>query len=230
MYDGENGWAIPSADGVEDPDRRDDLEATALYDLIENEVAPRFYDNDVEGVPVRWIEMVRHTLKSLGPKVLATRMVREYVERLYAPSAHASRALNGDFDGAREFAAWKRRVRDGWSSVNIDHVESSGVGDTPVIGATLEVVTHVSLGGLSPDDVDVQVVHGRVTHEDALSETHVESLEHQESYEDGRHRYCGGVALRTTGPFGYTVRILPKHPQLASPAELGRVALPVEHI
>ncbi|MGH3372775.1 MAG: alpha-glucan family phosphorylase, partial [Nocardioidaceae bacterium] len=86
-YDGNNGWAIPSADGVEDPDRRDDLEATALYDLIENEVATRFYDVDGEGVPIRWIEMVRHTLKSLGPKVLASRMVRDYVRGLYAPAA-----------------------------------------------------------------------------------------------------------------------------------------------
>jgi starch phosphorylase len=86
-YDGDNGWAIPSADGVEDHDKRDDIEANALYDLIEKDVAPRFYDLDDEGVPIRWIEMVRHTLKSLGPKVLSTRMLREYVERLYTPAA-----------------------------------------------------------------------------------------------------------------------------------------------
>ena len=86
-YDGSNGWAIPSADGVDDTDRRDDLEATALYDLIENEVAPRFYDVGDDGVPSRWLEMVRHTLKSLGPKVLATRMVRDYVRELYTPAA-----------------------------------------------------------------------------------------------------------------------------------------------
>ena len=110
-YDGKNGWAIPSADGVDDPDHRDDLEATALYDLIENEVAPRFYDVDAEGVPTRWLEMVRHTLKSLGPKVLATRMVRDYVRQLYAPAAANARALNSDYAGAAELAAWKERVR-----------------------------------------------------------------------------------------------------------------------
>ncbi len=86
-FDGDNGWAIPSADGVDDPDRRDDVEATALYDLIEHEVAPRFYDADDDGVPTRWLEMMRHTLKSLGPKVLATRMVSDYVNELYAPAA-----------------------------------------------------------------------------------------------------------------------------------------------
>ena len=111
-YDGENGWAIPTADGVEDIDTRDDLEADALYDLIENEVAPQFYDHDHEGVPSRWLEMVRHTLKSLGPKVLATRMVRDYVRTLYAPAAVNARALNADYSGAAELAAWKKKVRD----------------------------------------------------------------------------------------------------------------------
>jgi starch phosphorylase len=229
-YDGNNGWAIPSADGVDDPDRRDELEAAALYDLIENEVAPRFYDDADEGVPVRWIEMVRHTMRSLGPKVLATRMVREYVDRLYTPSAASSRALNDDFAGARDLAGWKARVRGAWPSVSIDHVESQGVGDSPEVGDTLRLLVYVSLGELSPDDVDVQVVHGRVRHEENLVDTSVESLQVGESYEAGRHRFEGTVSLATTGPFGYTVRILPKNPNLVSPAELGCVALPSPHL
>jgi starch phosphorylase len=229
-YDGNNGWAIPSADGVDDPDRRDELEAAALYDLIENEVAPRFYDDADEGVPVRWIEMVRHTMRSLGPKVLATRMVREYVDRLYTPSAASSRALNDDFAGARDLSRWKARVRNAWPSVSIDHVESQGVGDSPEVGDTLRLLVYVSLGELSPDDVDVQVVHGRVRHEENLVDTSVESLQVGESYEAGRHRFEGTVSLATTGPFGYTVRILPKNPNLVSPAELGCVALPSPHL
>jgi glycogen phosphorylase len=228
-YDGNNGWAIPSADGIDDPDRRDDIEATALYDLIENEVAPRFYDHssgDDEGVPYRWIEMVRHTLKSLGPKVLADRMVRDYVRTLYAPAAASSRTLNGDYAGAVTLAEWKRRTREAWDGVVIDHVESSGVADTPALNETLEVRAFVSLGSLGPDDVDVQVVHGRIGHDDELVETTAESLAHAETYEAGRHRFEGPVALSSTGPFGYTVRVLPKNPHLAGPAELGCVTFP----
>ncbi len=225
-YDGHNGWAIPSADGVDDPDRRDDIEANALYDLIENEVAPRFYDHDEEGVPVRWIEMVRHTLKSLGPKVLATRMVRDYVEQLYSPSAHTSRALNHDFAGARGLAEWKHRVSAQWNQVSIDHVDSSGVGDTPEVGETLTVSVYVSLGQLSPDDVEVQVVHGRIRHDDELVDTHTAALTVAETYEAGRYRYEGSVALKQSGPFGYTTRVLPRHDLLASPAELGYVVRP----
>ncbi|HET6653875.1 MAG TPA: alpha-glucan family phosphorylase [Nocardioides sp.] len=228
-YDGNNGWAIPSADGIDDPDRRDDIEATALYDLIEKEVAPRFYDHssgDDEAVPYRWIEMVRHTLKSLGPKVLADRMVRDYVRTLYAPAAASSRTLNGDYAGAVALAEWKRSTRDAWGGVVIDHVESSGVADTPALNETLEVRAFVSLGSLGPDDVDVQVVHGRIGHDDELVETTAESLAHAETYEGGRHRFEGPVALSSTGPFGYTVRVLPKNPHLAGPAELGCVTLP----
>jgi glycogen phosphorylase len=225
-YDGNNGWAIPSADGVDDPDHRDEIESAALYDLIENEVAPRFYDNDEEGCPTRWIEMVRHTLKSLGPKVLATRMVRDYVEQLYTPAATSSRSLNGDYAGAHELAAWKKRVRAGWRDVAIDHVESSGVTDAPELGETLEAKVFVSLGELSPADVDVQVVYGRIRHEDDLVDKTVTSLDLGETYEGGRHRFEGRLALATTGPFGYTVRVLPRNEHLASAAELGCVALP----
>jgi starch phosphorylase len=224
-FDGENGWAIPSADGLDDPDRRDDLEAAALYDLIENEVAPRFYDVDADGVPTRWLEMVRHTLKSLGPKVLATRQVRDYVDQLYAPAARQARALNSDFEGARVLAAWKHRVRTAWPQVRVEHVEST-VGDAPEVGSSVVVRAFVALGDLGPDDVDVQVVSGSPTGEDALERTALTSMLPAEAYEGGRRRYDATVTLDRSGPFGYTVRVVPRHANLASVSELGLVALP----
>ena len=90
-YDGGNGWEIPSADGVSDPTRRDELEATALYELLGKSVAPLFYERDSDGIPQGWVERIRHTFRSLGPKVQAERMVREYVTALYVPAAVASR-------------------------------------------------------------------------------------------------------------------------------------------
>ena len=217
--------SIPSADGVEDPDTRDDLEANALYDLIENEVTPRFYDLDESGVPSRWIEMVRHTLKSLGPKVLSTRMVREYVDRLYTPAAVSSRAMNDDYAGATELAAWKSRVRAGWSEVKVDHVETEGLSDMPEIGGGMDLHVFVSLGSLAPTDVCVEVVHGRVKGEDQLVDTETTELSLAETYEGGRHRFNGHLQLSRAGSFGYTVRVLPRNGALASPAELGLVTL-----
>jgi starch phosphorylase len=225
-YDGNNGWAIPSADGVDDEDRRDDLEATALYDLIENEVAPRFYDVDAEGVPTRWLEMVRHTLKSLGPKVLATRMVRDYVRQLYSPAAATARGLNSDFQGAAALAVWKKQVRSTWPTVRVEHVESLGLGDAPEVGATLTVRAFVALGDLAPADVEVQVVHGRTTSDDVLVDAGFAVMTLAESYEGGRHRFDATIAIGNSGAFGYTVRVVPHNAALASVAELGLVALP----
>ena len=224
-FDGDNGWAIPTADGVEDTDRRDDLEAAALYDLVENQVAARFYDTDDQGLPTRWLEMVRHTLATLGPKVQATRMVTEYVERLYTPAAKAGRALDGPgYLAARQLAAWKARVRAAWPAVRVDHVESVGVGEVAQVGDVLQVRAYVSLGELSPEDVEVQVVHGRVSEADELSDVRLAELDWAEAYEAGRHAFSGDVKLDSTGPFGYTVRLIPKHPLLASSADTGLVA------
>ncbi len=228
MFDGHNGWAIPTADGVTDPDHRDELEASALYDLIENTVAPLFYDHSPSGVPERWIEMVRHTLKSLGPKVLASRMVRDYVRGLYQPAFASAQALGGDYAGARELAAWKSKVRAGWAGVAVDHVESAGVAAAPEVGNTLELRGFVSLGSLEPADVDVEVVYGRVDESDQITASEVVSLRHDEAYEAGRHRYVGGIKLVRSGSFGYTTRIVPRHRLLADAAELGLAVLPAE--
>lgn len=220
-YDGKNGWAIPTADGVDDPNHRDDLEAAALYDLIENSVATRFYDRDARGIPTRWLEMVRHTLSTLGPKVLANRMVSDYVQKLYVPAARAGQAV--DAEAAQDVADYRARVRAAWSHIRVDHVESSGVGDSAQVGDEIEVRAFVTLGDLDPNEVEVQIVHGRVTPADALIDTATQPLHLAGSYEAGRHRYEGVIRLRRTGPFGYTVRVLPKHPLMATSAEYGMV-------
>ncbi|HET6919846.1 MAG TPA: alpha-glucan family phosphorylase, partial [Jiangellaceae bacterium] len=225
-FGAEFGWAIPSAEGVEDAEHRDDLEAAALYDIIEQQVAPRFYDADGGGVPRRWLEMLRQTLTSLGPKVQATRMVRDYVEQLYRPASMSCRALNDEFDGAKALASWKARVREEWTGVAIEHVESTSGGDAFEMGQSLHLRAFVSLGSLSPEDVDVQVVHGRVDESDQLREPQVRSLEVAEKYENGRYRFDGEVSLLRTGPFGYTVRVVPRHERLASDTELGLAVLP----
>jgi starch phosphorylase len=225
-YDGRNGWAIPSADGVTDHDRRDDLEANALYDLIEKSVAPRFYDRTAEGVATGWVQMVRHTLKSLGPKVLATRMVAEYVKRLYVPAADSSqRMFADDFAAARSLAKWRRTVEAAWPAVAVLHVDSQLTGNTTdaQLGSALTLRAEVALGGLQPVDVEVQAVYGSVTTDDRLTDTRTAILRPVPNG-DGTHRYEGEIPLDRTGGYGYTVRVLPKNALLATPAELGLVA------
>jgi len=231
-FDGDNGWAIPSADGVPDPARRDELEAAALYDLIGKSVAPLFYDTSGDGLPARWLEMVAHTLRGLGPRALATRMVRQYVTDLYAPAARSSRALTdevtpGDalFGGARELAAWKQRVIAAWPAVRVEHVEADDGDLSP--GGQLIVRASVALGTLTPDDLTVEVVYGRAGESDEIIDPSRSALRLDgEPGPGGVARYTGAAELGEPGPFGYTVRVLPKHRLLAGPAELGLVTLP----
>ncbi|MGW2783930.1 glycosyltransferase family 1 protein [Streptomyces populi] len=224
------GWAIPTADGTAtDEDRRDELEAGALYDLLEQRVAPRFYERGQEGLPDRWIEMVRRTLTHLGPKVLAGRMVREYVERLYAPAAQAHRALTAG--AAHELAVWKSRVRAAWPRITVDHVEASSATATAELGTTLSLRVRVGLGDLAPDDVEVQAVAGRVDGDDRIADAVCVPLKPVNGPDlEGRWSYEGPLSLDRTGSFGYTVRILPAHHLLASGAEMGLVAVPLEEL
>ncbi len=233
-YDGRNGWAIPSADTVADPVRRDELEAAALYDLLGKSVAPLFYQAGRDGLPDRWLDMVSHTLRTLGPKALASRMVRQYVTELYAPAARASRVLagqaeagesGGTFQRAAELAAWKRRVTGGWPGVQIEHVEADDVELSP--GGRLTVRASIALGTLAPEDVSVEVVYGKAGDSDEIIDPARSTLDLDgEVGGDGVARYAGAAELGQPGPFGYTVRVLPSHPLLAGPAELGLIAVP----
>ncbi|MGY5882925.1 alpha-glucan family phosphorylase [Modestobacter lacusdianchii] len=222
-FDGQNGWAIPTADGVADPDRRDEVEAQAIYELLDRQVLPRFYEVDGDGVPTRWVEMVRDTLRETGPKVLATRMVRDYVQRLYVPAAGSARAMAGDgYEAARAEAVWRARLLENWPGVRVAHVEATGVGETPEIGGGIDLRAEVELPGLAPSDVLVEAAYGRVDDADRLHAVTTAPLRHEHT-EGSRHWFTGTVPLTRTGAFGYTVRVLPHSAALVVPAELGLV-------
>lgn len=222
MADGDNGWAIPSAEGITDEHRRDDLEAQALYTLLEETVIPLFYRRADDGVPRRWVEMMRHTLTRLGPQVLASRMVRDYTTDLYCPAARAYESACADsYAGARDLAAYRRTLETGWSSVLVAGVEDERREDG------LWITAHVALGDLAPESVAVQVVLGRVGDDgEILAPTFTDMTPGPDRDASGRVVFTALVPPSTSGHLGYTVRVLPRHPQLSSESELGFVRFP----
>ena len=223
-YDPAFGWEIPSAEGV-DGDQRDDVEARSLYEIIEQEIVPRFYDVDADGLPQRWIQMIRDTIAGLAPKVLAARMVRDYVTTLYAPAAASTHSVDASDGGAGGLAAWKHRIRSAWEGVAVDHVESLD-GDQVEVGAKIHVSALVRLGELTPDDIEVQLVTGRVDDDDSLREPRVSPFPTGTDVDGGLRRYQGWVEAKRAGAMGYTVRVVPHHPLLANQAEMGLATLP----
>ncbi|MCR2763403.1 alpha-glucan family phosphorylase [Microbacterium sp. zg.B48] len=223
-FDGQNGWAIPTADTAASDEERDDAEATALYDLIEHQLVPKFYDRE-GGIPLGWLRMVRHTMTGLGKKATSDRMVQEYVTRLYVPAAQHDAALRADgFAGAKELSAFVTRVKDSWQDVRVDSVDSSGIPAQAQAGDVLQVSAGVRLDGLSPDDVAVELVYGRTDEDDGLARDHaVYRLTPAGVPVDEVTQFTGILPLTVTGSFGYTVRVVPTHPQLVSPVELGLI-------
>jgi starch phosphorylase len=223
MFDGDNGWAISSAEQIDDLGRRDHLEANSLLELLEEQVVPLYYDRAEDRVPHRWVGMVKHSLASLGPQVSAARMVRDYVDELYEPTAARAVALGADGAArARSLAAWKQRVATAWHAVHVEWTEA----DVTVaeLGTSRSVTASVALGDLSPGDVDVQLLHGPVGQSDDLLERSSVSMTHAGEADEHHARYEGSFECDHAGRYGFTVRVVPHHPDLVGPAELGLAA------
>ena len=224
MFDGENGWAISSAENLDDLARRDQLEAASLFDILENQVVPLFYDRDgVETTPHRWIGKVKRALATLGPQVSAARMVRDYVEELYEPTAaRADRLASDDLAPAKALATWKKRVAAGWHQVHVEWTEADD--QVASLGAERTVEAAVALGSLAPDDVDVQLLHGPVGQGDELGAAATVSMQHAGAVDDHHTRYRGTFTADHAGRYGFTVRVVPSNPDLVGPTELGLAA------
>ena len=223
-FDGENGWAISSAEHLEDLERRDEVEAGSLFELLERQVVPLYYERWQGPVPRRWVGRVKRSLITLGPFVTAARMVRDYTEQLYEPTAAQGDELGADHHAkARTLAAWKQKVAAGWPGVHVDQVEVDDA--VAEIGMQRHVTAVVSLGDLSPDDVEVQLLHGPSGQGDELSSPTIVPLAQGEPAEDGHVRYTGSFACETAGRYGITVRVVPSHDALETPVELGLIAI-----
>ena len=207
LYDGNNGWAIPSAVGV-DPGRRDDIEADALYDLLEHDVVPAFYDRrDADDAPPRWLAKVRHTLSATAPEVAADRMVREYATAYYRPAARSARATRPAIGDLVEYID---KVRSGWDAVRV------GESTATVLPEGVEIAAVITLGALEDGDVRVEAVIGGVDEAGDIVEGRAVRLH----FDGERYR---AVLPGQVGRFGYAVRVLPQHRLLTGPAELGLV-------
>jgi starch phosphorylase len=224
MFDGENGWGVSSAETYDDLGRRDAVEAGSLFEILEHQVVPLFYER-VEGVvPRRWVRRIKSSLVSLGPRVTASRMVRDYVEQLYEPLAvRADTIAAGDYTRARELTLWKRRVLSQWDAVKVESVDSdSAVAD---LGTDRTVSAVASLGSLTTDDVAVQLIFGPVGPNDEITAPTVVTMDLVgEGPGAGTYRYVCTFCAEQAGRYGFTVRVIPAHGDLGTPVEMGRAA------
>ncbi len=217
-----NGFDIASFGDDLDLERRDRREASAAFDVIENEIAPSFYQRGDDGLPHDWLDRITTNWATLGWNVIASRMVRDYVTQYYEPAAVSSDAIVADGAGpARELAAWKQRVADAWPGVrvSIDADESDLEPGTATDGR--RVVARVDPGALRAEELTVQVVHGPVTADGSFDEQRMIVLD---MTAENDHRYAAAFTPGEAGRWGVTVRAMPTHRLLTGPIDTGLVA------
>src|SRR6056297_551311 len=221
MSDGVNGFDIASFDDDPDLERRDRREADAAFEAIENEIVPLFYARHDDGLPHGWIERITANWATLGWKVIAGRMVRDYVTAYYEPAAVGTTTMTADAGApARDLAAWKQRVEAAWPEVSV-RLEASTLGSGSA-GEQRSVVLDLEAGSLGPDDIVVQLLHGPVLSDGSFDEALLDVVPVTADH-DGRLRTV--FTPDRAGRWGVAARAMPTHPHLRTPFDTGLVAI-----
>jgi starch phosphorylase len=210
------GWAIGRGESYPNRDVQDQLEADALYELLERDIVPAFYERGADRVPRRWIERMKASLGTLCHNFNTHRMVREYTECYYLPAHERFEALaTGNAARARALAAWIERVRSAWPEVRVVSVENHSPISLPV-GKPVQAQVRVHLGSLAPDDVSVELYQGRLNADSEIVKAVATPMRPTGPVEASSCIFeAQPVACRDSGLHGFTVRVLPFHPDLS---------------
>jgi starch phosphorylase len=218
-YDREVGWAIGHGEEYSNPDYQDQVESEALYHILENDVVPLFYDRDAAGIPRGWLAKMKASMKRLSPIFSTNRMVAEYAERFYLPTASRLIRLSGDKGRVLSLLDWRKRLHAHRDEVKITQVGVDGGRGEFLVGSKVKVTARVSLGSLNPGDVRVQAYYGVLTPEGQIGKgSHVDLALGQSWGTD--HLYEGEVECGSSGSCGVAIRVVPFHEDALLPYEM----------
>ncbi|AAR33703.1 glycosyltransferase family 1 protein [Geobacter sulfurreducens] len=220
-YRGNNGWAIGKGEVYDDIDFQNEVESRAIYDLLEKEVIPLFYDRGPDGIPRGWLACMKASLQTLCPVFSTERMVKEYAERMYLPSFEEWRTLAGDgLARAVDLARWKGEMHRSWHQVKVISVEAPAPEEVP-LGAPIPVTARIALGDIVPDRVIVETYCGVLDSRGNIVGGELIPLDHAEEEGGGSHRFTGDIETRFCGRHGFMIRVMPRHPELGPVYEQG---------
>jgi glycogen phosphorylase len=212
----EVGWAIGKGESYEDPAYQDQVEAEALYQLLESEIIPAFYERRADGLPRKWIDRMKDSIIRLCPEFNMHRMVMQYTDEYYLAAHRRHLTLQADNAGrARNLAAWRARVESAWPRLLIKSV-SSGTGELN-LDNELPITATVFLDSLTPDDVSVQILSGRVNAHGEIKSPEITPMISCANEGNGCYRFEGSLHTSKSGFFGYSLRILPQNRDAVTP-------------
>ncbi|MDR0388360.1 MAG: alpha-glucan family phosphorylase [Treponema sp.] len=222
-YKPEIGWAIGRGEEYEDTNLQDEVESKALYDLLEREIIPLFYQRGRDSLPREWIRRMKRCMQAIGRSMSSHRMLMDYSNNFYFPALKNYRRMTkDDYAEAKSIAAYLNKLKQAWDSLKIVRIESNA---KPVMqrGDPLLVTAYLELGGLLPDELRIELYHGSVsTHTREIVNARMTEMK-AAGQEGDLYRYHVKVECADTGWQGHTVRILPKHSALVHPYRTGFV-------
>jgi starch phosphorylase len=222
-YDPEIGWAIGRGEEYEDMNLQDEVESKALYDLLEREIIPLFYQRGRDGLPREWIRRMKRCMRTIGQSMSSHRMLMDYSNKFYFPALENYRRMTkDDYTEAKSLAAYLNTLKHAWDSLKIVRIESNA---KPVMQRedTLLVTAFLELGPLSPEELRIELYHGAVsTQTREIVNARMSEMEFA-GKEGNLHRFHVSIECTDTGWQGHTVRILPKHTALVHPYRTGFV-------
>ncbi len=226
-YDGTNGWTIGPlvTDYAEAVPNADEEDCQSLYNLLENTVIPLFYDRDMAGLPVNWIKMIKRSMATLVPKFNTERMLIEYFNEMYLPTAKRARELSqNSYALAKELADWKGKLPMRFASLRLLDFSVEGFhGEMIHVDEPLTVTVHIDAGKMDPEEIHVEMMIGKKAKDDRLKDVECVPLSLVNADDPAMLTFFVEYIVRENGPYSYGVRVMPHHPQLSSKVEPGMV-------
>jgi starch phosphorylase len=222
-YARDTGWSIGMGEVYDNLSYQNQVEANALYDLLEKEIGQLFYDRGADDLPRKWIAKMKGSMRGLCPRFNTNRMVKEYTEKFYLPAFRQSKILqNRNMAELKNLSVWHKRMQRLWHQVGIVSL-SNNLDDSIGVGDELEVEAKVQLGDLKPEDVMVQLLVGGLDSDGEIKESLKYSMNSTDKSSDGAVNYNVKVSFGGSGNHGFTVRVLPNYRLLLNPYELGLI-------
>ncbi|TCW61483.1 alpha-glucan family phosphorylase [Treponema sp. J25] len=210
------GWAIGRGEQYTDMELQDNVESRALYDLLEREIIPLFYQRGRDGLPREWIRRMKNCMRTIGQSMSSHRMLMEYSQNYYFPALKNYRRIRaGNYEESKSLAAYLQKLKLNWPQIAVLSMSSTA---RPVMqrGDSLTVSACIRLGNLQPEEVRVELYHGTVSNQGVIEEAQRDEMKPVQK-EGDCYRFQVRVQCTQTGRQGHTVRILPKHPALVHP-------------
>ncbi|MDY6971223.1 MAG: alpha-glucan family phosphorylase [Thermodesulfobacteriota bacterium] len=209
-YTPEAGWRIGKGEEYHDPSHQDSVDSQALYNVLENDVIPCFYERRSGEAPARWIKMMKKSMEISLWNFSSCRMLTEYGEKFYSPADRRLRNLiENNAEEARKLGIQRKRLHDLWSAVWIDEPKREADGPSRVQDR-FRLTCKVDLGELSPDEVDVELYYGRLKTVDSLVSSQIEPMVEKKALGNGRYLYDCTITCGDSGRYGFTARVTPR--------------------